>query len=88
MTAVTTTPPVTATCPLPYCDAALGIEVSAWDPIDDCPGAHLPDARHARYAYWKLVCENGHAVDEGGYESDGRPPKVGYRFGQVVGGVR
>ncbi|MGG5257479.1 hypothetical protein [Phycicoccus avicenniae] len=80
--------PIYATCPLPHCDADLGIEVSAWDPIDDRPGAHLPDAQHPRYGYWKLTCEQGHVVDEGAHEADGRSALVGHRVGQVLGGVR
>lgn len=76
-----------AKCPIPGCDEDLIMSLTTPVYVDDVPLTELNDVG-MRYAEWETGCSNGHVVDCGGSESDGRTVIHGYRNAQSLGGLR
>jgi hypothetical protein len=81
--------PAIATCPLPHCDAELRLSVTSDFVVEDTvtPVSDL-DQRHALVDYWEVGCIEGHVVDSGGRETDGRAPILGLRSALSLAGLR
>lgn len=75
-----------AVCPIDGCGKDLYLVVSVLIPITDAPG--VGDLDDGINDDWEIVCENDHRLDSGSNEADGRGIALGYRRGQVLGGVR
>lgn len=77
--------PGTALCSLKGCGLPLHLEVTSTFAIDDSP---RPGDLRAAGDWWEVVCENGHKVANGGPDTDSRNARIGFRVGQILGGVR
>jgi hypothetical protein len=78
-----------ARCPLAHCDAELRLSVTSDFVVEDTvtPVSDL-DQRHSLIDYWEVGCTNGHTIDHGGQEVDGRPPLLGLRSALSLVGMR
>ena len=74
-----------ALCSLAGCGLPLHLEVTATFAIDDSP---QPGDLRAAGDWWEVVCENGHKIANGGPDTDSRSARIGWRVGQILGGVR
>jgi len=75
-----------AKCPIPNCGEDLIMVLSTPVYVDDRPLTSVVDTLD--YSEWETACANGHVVDSGGPECDGRLPLHGYRNAQSLGGLR
>lgn len=79
----------TATCPLPHCSAELRLAVTSEFVVEDTitPVSDLAQ-RHSLVDSWEVGCTEGHVIDSGCRETDGRPPLLGLRSALSLGGLR
>lgn len=78
-----------AKCPLPRCGADLYLSVSHNFIVEDTltPVSDL-EPRRAITDEWEVFCTEGHRLDAGSQETDGRPPLLGLRSALSLGGYR
>lgn len=74
-----------AKCPLSGCGEDLCVETTSVVYVDDRPQT---DFTSTEPSYWEVTCANGHVLDCGGSDSDGRNVILGYRSAQSLGGLR
>ena len=80
---------VEAKCPLRNCGAQLYLVVSAAFVVEDTvsPVSDLRPNRAVTES-WDVECEEGHRLDSGSHENDGRAPLLGLRSALSLGGLR
>lgn len=78
-----------ASCPLPHCTAELRLSVTSEFVVEDTvtPVSDLAQ-RYSIVDYWEVGCIEGHIVDSGSSETDGRTPLLGFRSAMSLGGLR
>lgn len=81
------TPNKWAKCPVPGCGEDLVMWLLTPVYVDDTPLSYVGPVIMDN-ADWETVCANGHTVDCGGTDSDGRTVLHGYRTAQSLGGLR
>lgn len=78
-----------AACPIPGCGRPLSL-VRTFQ-IDITATTQIRQEIHPNNSwvdYWEIHCEEGHIVGAGSKDDTGFSPEVGYRLGQILGGVR
>lgn len=89
MDSTTNPTPREATCPLPGCGKPLYLIIQSILIVEDTT-TPVTDSSVVQSLNdtWDVECENGHRLDSGGVEGDGRRPLLGFRSAMSLGGLR